>query len=74
MTGYVTKADATQDGETVDLRIPNKEIFSILEDAVVRYFKDSANADKIKGLMEAFWRKDADAAIKLMSDLLWEGL
>ena len=74
MTGYVTKADATQDGETVDLRIPNKEIFSILEDAVVRYFKDSANADKIKGLMEAFWRKDADEAIKLMSDLLWEGL
>lgn len=72
MTGYVTKADATQDGETVDLRIPNKEIFSILEDAVVRYFKDSANADKIKGLMEAFWRKDADAATKLMSDLLWE--
>ena len=72
MTGYVTKADATQDGETVDLRIPNKEIFSIFEDAVVQYFKDTANADEIKGLLEAFWRKDAGEATRLISDLLWE--
>ena len=72
MTGYVTKADATQKGDTVDLRIPNREISSIFEDAVVQYFKDGASLDKIKALINAFWEKDAEMASELISDLLWD--
>ena len=72
MTGYVTKADATQKGDTVDLRIPNREISSIFEDAVVQYFKDGASLDKIKALINAFWEKDVEMASELISDLLWD--
>ena len=35
MTGYITKADAEEEGETVSLKIPNKEVASIFEDTVV---------------------------------------
>ena len=71
MTGYVTKADATQDGETVDLKIPNKEISSIFEDAVVSLFKETIDNGRQKAMMEAFWNRDESAATKIISDLLW---
>ena len=41
MTGYITKADPEDDGETVSLKIPNREISSIFEDAVVSYFYET---------------------------------
>lgn len=45
MTGYLTKADKNEMGETVHLRIPNAEIFSIFEDSVVRHFKRAMDRD-----------------------------
>ena len=72
MTGYITKADARDDGETVALRIPNKEISSIFEDAVVSYFKESLNTDQIKGLLNVLWEGDEVQATTLISDLLWD--
>lgn len=43
MTGYITKADPGEDGESVSLKIPNREIASIFEDTVIAYFKSMAD-------------------------------
>ena len=71
MTGYVTKADLSDEGETVALKIPNKEISSIFEDAVVKYFNETASTGTIKELLSALWEKDETDASRLISDLLW---
>lgn len=71
MTGYVTKADATEDGETVSLKIPNKEIATIFEDTVVSLFKETIDTGMQKSMMEAFWNKDAAEAGRIVSELLW---
>ena len=39
MTGYLTKADPDEEGETVDLTIPNDEISNIFEEAVMRFLR-----------------------------------
>ena len=72
MTGYITKADAHEDGETVCLKIPNKEIASIFEDTVVRLFRETIDKSTQKSMMEAFWSGDEDCAGKAVSDLLWK--
>ena len=71
MTGYITKSDPDEDGNTVSLKIPNKEIASIFQDSVVRYFTDTVNTDTIKGLIEALWEKDEKNSGEILSDLLW---
>ena len=43
MTGYITKADLGEEGGTVRLKIPNREIASIFEDAVVELFKETVD-------------------------------
>ena len=72
MTGYITKADADEDGETVSLKIPNREIASIFEDAVVKYFTDTVNVDTIKELISVLWEKDEVRAAEIISQLLWD--
>ena len=72
MTGYITKADAKEEGETVSLKIPNREISSIFEDAVVRFFTDTVNDDKIRELVNALWEKDEVRATEIISGLLWD--
>ena len=71
MTGYVTKADAEEEGETVSLKIPNKEIASIFEDTVVKLFKETIDTNMQKSMMEAFWNKDAKEAERIVSEFLW---
>ena len=71
MTGYITKADAEEEGETVSLKIPNKEIASIFEDTVVKLFKETIDTNMQKSMMEAFWNKDAEEAGRIVSELLW---
>ena len=71
MTGYITKADAKEEGETVSLKIPNREIASIFEDTVVKLFKETIDTDMQKSMMEAFWNKDAEEAGRIVSELLW---
>ncbi|MBQ9812167.1 MAG: AAA family ATPase [Thermoguttaceae bacterium] len=70
MTGYLTKAVPEEDGETVSLKIPNKEISTIFEDAVVKYFTDSIDVDSIKELMNSFWETDEVRASEILSALL----
>jgi hypothetical protein len=72
MTGYLTKADAGEEGETVSLKIPNKEIASIFEDTVVAYFKETIDGGAQKSMMEALWNGDEQTAGKVISDFLWK--
>ena len=72
MTGYVTKANPDEKGDSVSLKIPNREIASIFEDTVVRYFRDNVSADSINRLMEALWSGDENCATDIISDLLWD--
>ena len=72
MTGYLTKADPRQTGNTVDLRIPNAEIASIFEDSVVALFKASLDKGRQTELMKALWNGDVDGIRKAISDFLWD--
>ena len=72
MTGYVTKADPEEDGNTVSLKIPNKEIASIFREAVVRHFSDTADQGKIQDLIDSLWEEDAEKASELLSGFLWD--
>ncbi len=72
MTGYLTKADASEEGERVSLKIPNREIASIFEDTVVTYFQNTIDNSVQKSMMEALWNQDEQAASEAISDLLWK--
>ncbi|MBQ9526658.1 MAG: PD-(D/E)XK nuclease domain-containing protein [Fretibacterium sp.] len=72
MTGYLTKADPDQDGATVDLKIPNKEIAALFQSAVVDHFTATLDRHILRGMMEALWKGDDRTASKLISDLLWK--
>ena len=72
MTGYITKADSEEEGDTVSLKIPNREIRSIFEDTVVRLFRETLDAGKQRSMMDAFWNRDEESAGKMLSDLLWK--
>ena len=72
MTGYLTKADPDEDEETVSLKIPNKEIASIFQDTVVKYFSNHVNAGEQKAMMESLWAGDERAASEAISNLLWQ--
>ena len=71
MTGYITKADPEEDDDTVSLKIPNKEISSIFEDTVVKYFNETVNTDSINELLNSLWDSDEERATEIVSDLLW---
>lgn len=72
MAGYITKADPNEEGETVSLKIPNKEIASIFEDTVAAHFRDTADPSEINNLIRALWETDASEAARLLSELLWD--
>lgn len=72
MSGYLTKADPEEEGDTVALRIPNAEIASIFQDTVAKYFSDHVDDIKQKSMMEALWSGDEAAASKAISDFLWQ--
>ena len=72
MTGYLTKADPEEEGNTVSLRIPNAEIAAVFESAVVRLFQEKLDRSRQKELMDAFWSGDADTATRLVSDFLFD--
>ena len=71
MTGYITKADPEEDDDTVSLKIPNKEISSIFEDTVVKYFNETVNTDSINELLNSLWDSNEEHAAKILSELLW---
>ena len=72
MTGYITKADPDEEGETVSLKIPNREIATIFEDAVVKLFKETIDTNMQNSMMNALWDRDAEEAGRIISELLWK--
>ena len=72
MTGYLTKADPDEEGNTVSLKIPNVEIASIFQDTVAKYFSDHVDDAEQKSMMAALWAGDEEAASKAISDFLWQ--
>ena len=72
MTGYITKVNPDSDEDTVQLKIPNKEVAMIFRDAVVSLFRDTIDNVQQKAMMEALWAGDEDAASKTVSDFLWK--
>ena len=72
MTGYLTKANAEEEEEMVSLKIHNREIATIFEDTVAKWFRDTLDDSAQKSMMETLWSGDEDAASKAISDLLWK--
>ena len=72
MTGYLTKASEEEEGNTVQLRIPNAEIAGIFQDTVAVHFKETLDVSQQEALMQALWKGDAETASAMMSDLLWK--
>ena len=72
MTGYLTKANPEEEGATVSLKIPNREIAGIFQDTVVKYFCDHVEDAKQKSVMKALWDGDEKTASETISDLLWQ--
>ena len=72
MTGYLTKADAKEDGETVSLKIPNREIATIFEDTVAKLFRETLDDRAQSSMMEHLWNGEEQEASRAISDLLWK--
>ena len=74
MTGYVTKADAKEMGDTVRLRIPNKEIAESFQKAVIDRFKRRLDVSKVDAFITALWNEDEKTASETLSDILWNSI
>lgn len=72
MAGYLTKSNRAETGSTVHLKIPNAEISSIFEDAVVRHFNNTIDKNVQKEILNALWDRQEDKVTKLITDLLWD--
>jgi hypothetical protein len=72
MTGYVTAVNQdTNEDESVELRIPNREISNIFQKAVVDHFKKTVDQSRVNALIEALWSGDERQATEIMSNLLF---
>ena len=72
MTGYLTRSNTDEVGNTVSLKIPNVEISKVFESAVVRLFQEQLDKSRQRALMDAFWKGDAEAATNLISGFLFD--
>ncbi|MDO5415618.1 MAG: AAA family ATPase [Lachnospiraceae bacterium] len=73
LTGYLTLAEGGgYDGNRAVLRIPNEEVKSIFKTAIVDWFHDSIQLRDRKPLFDALWSGDAETAMNLISDILFD--
>lgn len=72
MTGYLTKSNRAETGSKVHLRIPNAEISSIFEDAIVRHLKKSIDQNVQREVLDALWNRQEDKVTELITELLWD--
>ena len=70
MTGYLTQDKVSNSGETMSLKIPNKEIKEIFETTVKKWFEDNAKTIDRKELFDAVWTGNADILTKEIGTLL----
>lgn len=72
MTGYVTLAQINRAASGKrELRIPNKEVATIFQTAVVDQFKSSINETELHNLMTALWEGNEETASTILSNFLW---
>ena len=69
MTGYLSKADPSDTGNTVSLRLPNTEIAAIFQDTVARYFVDTVEEAQVDLLIDFLWKQDTENATIAFSKL-----
>ncbi len=72
MTGYLTKADPREKGNTVSLKIPNAEIAGVFQETVASLFKETLDTSRQEALMDALWSGEEEIASQIMSDFLWK--
>ena len=70
LTGYLTQDKVNNSGETMSLKIPNKEIKEIFETTVKKWFEDNAKTIDRKELFDAVWTGNADILTKEIGTLL----
>lgn len=73
MTGYVTVARLAGEsgsGQELELRIPNRGIASIFQEAVADHFKQTVDERSLNELMDSLWNGDDETASRIMSELL----
>ncbi len=71
LTGYLTKAEESGDGDGIYLKIPNEEIRSIFRETVLEWFRKSMETSDRKELFQALWEGDEEKAGKWISDILF---
>ena len=70
MTGYLTQDKVSNSGETMSLKIPNKEIKEIFETTVKKWFNDQTQLIDRKVLFAAVWNGDSKTLTAQISKLL----
>ena len=70
LTGYLTQDKVSNSGETMSLKIPNKEIKEIFETTVKKWFNDQTQLIDRKVLFAAVWNGDSKTLTAQISKLL----
>jgi len=74
MTGYVSKADTTEDEGKVRLRIPNAEIADLFKNAVVDRFERTLDTGDVDAFVTAMWNRDEQTASEMLTKILWNSI
>ncbi|MDO4840141.1 MAG: PD-(D/E)XK nuclease domain-containing protein, partial [Desulfovibrionaceae bacterium] len=72
LTGYLTKIPDTHDEEDtmLELRIPNKEIFTIFTQTIESVFRRRIDGNEsLDPLYDAFWKREDEKVTEILSDL-----
>ena len=69
LTGYLTKSSDSADA-TTRLRIPNREVWQIVNTEVRQWFLDKVRGKTQTAFYEAFWSGDATKVSDILSDIM----
>ena len=74
MTGYVSKAEKTEENGKIKLRIPNAEIADLFKNAVVDRFKSRLDTGDVDAFVTAMWNRDEQTASEMLTKILWNSI
>lgn len=74
MTGYVSKADKTEEEGRIRLRIPNAEIADLFKNAVVDRFERTLDTGNVDAFVTAMWNRDEQTASEMLTKILWNSI
>ena len=73
-TGYLTKKDPDEDGDDLELVIPNKEVRKAYEKEIIEWMVDRSDTSQPDKVIEALLAHDAGKAASLLSKHLLESM